>query len=370
MSAATSAAIGVGLLMRVCPDPERPFGVRTEWAAALMRAGAPLGVDVIGFDPRDLDLAEGQVLAWRLDPYGRWQRLSALIPPVVYCRYTQPDLPRWQRLLAAHGVRFLNSGSLNKWQAHTLLGTHPALAPHLPATRRLEQSADLTTMLAQHDTLFLKPIAGSLGRGIMRCGQAPGGEGCDGAAWVEFVSPRTGALRRVQREPQRLTEWVQSQGAYLVQQALDLQVFAGRAADVRQLWQKDGTGCWQLTGQGARVAAPDRFTANLQTGGTAMPVAQLMGAICGDDAPRQQAIAATMEDFAHTLFSCLEAHLGPLGEIGLDLGIDRAGQVWYLEHNAQPGQRIIGAVAPEQVPLALQRPLRYARYLVERGTQH
>jgi len=53
----------------------------------------------------------------------------------------------------------------------------------------------------------------------------------------------------------------------------------------------------------------------------------------------------------------------PLGEIGLDLGVDRRGRVWLIEVNAKPFRKVFDAGPKRRVFLSFRRPMAYARYL-------
>lgn len=56
---------------------------------------------------------------------------------------------------------------------------------------------------------------------------------------------------------------------------------------------------------------------------------------------------------------------GPLGELGLDLGIDRRGRVWLIEVNAKPYRKVLDAGPKKGVRLSFRRPMAYARHLAE-----
>lgn len=66
-----------------------------------------------------------------------------------------------------------------------------------------------------------------------------------------------------------------------------------------------------------------------------------------------------------TITPLIEAALGmTLGELGLDLGVDRTGRIWLLEVNSRPWRTVNperGSIA--RTRLALLRPLAYARCL-------
>jgi hypothetical protein len=179
-------------------------------------------------------------------------------------------------------------------------------------------------------------------------------------------------MRQVYASEEQLSRWLTGRhrkGRFIVQQGLALTLLNGRPADVRALVQKDGAGRWQVTGMGARLAGLGRFTANLHTGGEGIPVETLAEAVSPDSPVRQQALIAELEQLALQAAQAAEHCAGPMGEIGLDLGVDQQGRTWYIEQNGQPGRAIFAHLGRRDLEeLAHLRPIQYARHLAGRKT--
>lgn len=348
------------------PGRSGPFGPLTPFAERVARLARDEGVTVSAFGPEDLDNKTGRLMAALFDgETDGWIFQDSPLPTVIwdrcFCRPRGVHLKPFVR----RGAEALNRGWLDKWQAYCLLATVPGLGAHLPETAVAQRAESIEQMLARHPLVYLKPAGGSIGRGIIRVSR--GGMGC---FRLGYVSRETGRLREVYATTEQMDRWLTRQvepHQYLVQQGLNLNVAAGRPADVRVLIQKDGTGAWQITGMGARVAAAGRFTANLHTGGTGVPVVDVLRtAIPGDEQHRQE-LVVTLERLAHLAAAQLDGHVGPLGELGLDFGIDAGGQAWFIEQNFQPGRAIFAHLGRwDLFDLAHLRPVQYARYLADR----
>lgn len=66
-----------------------------------------------------------------------------------------------------------------------------------------------------------------------------------------------------------------------------------------------------------------------------------------------------------TITGALEERYGRLGELGIDYGIDRDGNIWLLEVNSRPGRASFFQIRqPKCAFRAINRPLEYARYLI------
>jgi len=351
--------VRLGLLMQRCADPDRPFGPLTPFARRVIGMARSEGVSALGIDPDDVDLITGRVRGLLLKD-GRWAPAAGPLPDVLWNRYFRRDQDDLIQAFSRLGIPLLNEIGLNKWEAYRLLRADPLLRKHLPETRLLRDGADIIDLAARYPSVFIKPIAGSVGRGIIRAVYQP-----TGLIKLAYVSVETGQLREIEGTTAQVDHWAQQrEGSYIVQQGLDLSVFYGRATDVRVLLQKDGEGRWQVTGMGARVAAPDRFTANLHTGGHGVSLSLMADAIFPGDADRQAALELELHALAVRTADMVDAAAGPMGELGLDFGVDSGGRIWYIEQNAQPGRALFEHMGREDLAeLAHRRPLQYARYL-------
>lgn len=66
-----------------------------------------------------------------------------------------------------------------------------------------------------------------------------------------------------------------------------------------------------------------------------------------------------------TITRALEERYGRLGELGIDYGIDRSGNIWLLEVNSRPGRAsFFQTRQPKCAFRSVNRPLEYARYLM------
>ncbi|HEX7056558.1 MAG TPA: YheC/YheD family protein, partial [Bacilli bacterium] len=62
----------------------------------------------------------------------------------------------------------------------------------------------------------------------------------------------------------------------------------------------------------------------------------------------------------------LESRFGRLGELGVDLGIDRDNNVWILEVNSKPGRRVFSLIHNlDAERRAVRNPIQYACFLLK-----
>lgn len=360
--------VTVGIILRRQHDRHAPFGPMTAFFERVVRAGDVLNVHVVGFGPDDIHRRQDRLdgIVWDFSR-SRFVAKRVRMPDLVWDRMKGARGEPAVRYLRGRGVPLLNTVALNKWEAIQLLSRDPVLRGLMPNTCLLGDPRDALEMLHRHGRAYLKPVVGSMGRGILRLlrkGRRVVGQS---------VSQDDGYVRSELLAESDLEDWLDDQTGgrqYLVQQGLHLEVFSGRTADIRVLMQKDGRGIWRLTGMGARVGAPGRFTSNLHTGGQGVPVPGLLEKLMPGEPERQAAVTGRIGGLSLHLCRVLERAMGPLAEIGIDLGLEPDGRLWYIEHNYYPGRSIFSQLRQPAVwETAHRRPLEYAVWAVRRLRQ-
>ena len=60
----------------------------------------------------------------------------------------------------------------------------------------------------------------------------------------------------------------------------------------------------------------------------------------------------------------LEKSIGQSGEMGVDIGIDNEGQVWFIETNLRPARHVFLLIGEQETRLrSVEMPMMYLRYL-------
>nr|WP_238357867.1 YheC/YheD family protein [Cohnella zeiphila] len=335
--------------------------------AKMTSAGARIGLNVIVFTPQDVDERNGRINALIYKPDTRnWQRRSVRFPNMIYDRCRIQRSKRFEQLLAfrkKYGhLTFLNRPLRNKWTVYRTLGKVAAFRPHLPATRLYTSSDDVNALLAKYPLVYLKPINGTGGRGILRIEKMRNGtlllQGRDHSRRI--IEPMRISRDRLSAE---LRKWEKKGEKYIAQQGLNIKLPNGRVHDYRMLVQKNGSGEWEVTGCAGRVGPPRSITSNLHGGGEAAPMNALLRRWVGSEAALRQ-IRETAERFGISVARHLESTYDALCELALDLAIDRSGRVWLLEVNPKPAREVFARAGEKDVyRRAITRPLEYALWL-------
>lgn len=337
-----------------------------DFFSKLTAAGASRGIDVFVFTPEDLNEAKKQIRAWVFDrKLRRWQRQWRPLPDLVYDRCRFQRTYRFQLLRKFRtdypGLTYLNRPLVHKWGIHQTLQKNRSIRPFLPETVMYQEPADLTKFLKKHPLVYMKPVDGTGGRGILRIEDTGKGtyliQGRDRSR--KIIPPQ---VVRADQLGIRLGNY-HLKGQYLLQQGIPLKLGDGRVHDFRLLIQKTGSGSWSVTGCAGRIGPKRSITSNLHGGGMAIAADKLLRHRFGSEAKLAD-IRRTMDQLAYDVVEHVESSFGSLCEMALDLAVGPGGRVYLLEINPKPSREVFRRIGElETYRTAIRRPVEYALYL-------
>ncbi|MCZ8513439.1 YheC/YheD family protein [Paenibacillus filicis] len=327
------------MVSRVYPgSPDKPFGASTAFCRELTDACSTYGAGVFFCTPDDLDAQSDTIRGWRYA--GRWVKADFPVPHVLYNRLTSRKLENRdnvqkfiEQAKIRHNAQLFNEKYLNKTEVFDALRKETDLLVYLPESYLLRSFAQLKSMCAKYPTVFLKPITGSLGKGIIRIKRME-----DGSYQCHFTN--LGGARK-QSFPSLTQLFASFSGKvktqrYQIQQGLQLLSVEGRPVDFRALVQRGEDGQWNITSIVARIAGTHHFVSNLARGGTLTTVNDALarsgtGAAAGGLAKLRRAAL----QIAKGIETQVQGHFA---ELGIDLAIDSQGRVWLIEVNSKPSK--------------------------------
>ncbi|MGZ4105898.1 MAG: YheC/YheD family endospore coat-associated protein [Tumebacillaceae bacterium] len=362
-----------GILADVKTDGDQVIGQQNSVFQILLEEAASKGMYGYVFSPLDLDWENLCVTGYRRLGHNRWSKEQVPFPDVVYDQIisrtfeNRADVaPERERLYKLLAPRYFNPGYFDKWQVHEWLSKNVRTASYVPNTicfRSVEQTAEF---LYRYSDVYMKPVHGSLGIGILRVRRQPDGrvfyqlKKKDGSLNQKHAGSISVFLKEYQRRLLR--------GPYIIQEALRLRTWQGRPFDIRLVLQKDETGHWQRTKMFCRIAQEGQITSNLSTGGDAISAKQLLSEILQND-KNVSRVMKELRQIGDLIPGVIEQeHGGTIGELGLDLGLDESGRIWVIEVNAKPWKKpnIAEGEWKNLALLAFQRPVQFATYLCQK----
>jgi hypothetical protein len=339
---------------------ERPFFRR------LLQEAEQMNVDAYLFTPEDVDEGKRRIHAHVYhSAKGSWMRQSKPFPDVIFDRCRYQNTPRFRKLRefrAKHGdLLYMNRPLANKWAIHQLLSKDAGIRTHLPDTVMYRGTKELARFIKKHSIVFVKPVNGTGGRGVVRIELA--GKGL-------YALRGRNQQRRIIRKRRttivgigKLLSQLGLTENCVMQQGLELTLRNGRVHDYRLLMQKTGDGVWDVTGCAGRIGAAQSVTSNLHGGGNAISLDRLLHHTF-PKGKRAEAVRADMKSLGLHVVEKLESHFHDMCELALDLAVDQEGRVWLLEINPKPAREVFRHIGEKEMyRQAIIRPLEYAQWL-------
>ncbi len=319
-----------------------PFGTRSGFIKQVLRTGDRKAY-MFGFTPGDINWQQETVNGYFLNAQGNWYRKVVPLPDVVYNRLpnrkaeTSSYISAVRERFVKRQIPLFNWSFLNKADVYRLLDNDPEALLHLPESVSNPTPAKIKEMLDKYQFLYYKPGGGSLGIGIYRLTHHPRrGYFARYRRGSENVLVRYSSFQSLMRMLQARLGSRMSQ--YVAQQGIRLVEIDGCPLDFRFHMHKNGNNQWVPAGIGAKKAGRGSVTTHIKSGGSLMTPEHALSRAFGDGAG---AILQKAKAVAVKLSEAIERNYPHrLGELGLDIGIDKSGNVWMFEANAKPGRSI------------------------------
>ncbi|MEN6351520.1 MAG: YheC/YheD family protein [Syntrophomonas sp.] len=352
----------VGVMAELSNQTGRPFGGQSFFIKQLMTSGYSIGQLCFGFSPFGINWKSKTIQGYTYGERG-WIKSVFPIPDVVYPRqqgYSNIKL-QIRRRLEAMGVKFLNPALIGKWQTYRIIRGNPQLIPYIPDTKLINSFQEVDGMIKKYHAIYLKPVTGSMGRNIVRVVKKRNSPVYQYQYQMNDQSFSGSASNLAQLRASLRP--VMGNRTYIAQKQINLLRSDGNIVDVRIMVQKDHTGLWSITGMACRVGRSGSITSNISRGGSGRKLESVLKSKFEDEEQRNN-IVEEIKFLALESAKCLEKSIGPSGEMGVDIGIDKDGHIWFIEANLRPARQVFTLIGEKQTRmLSVGKPMLYSRYL-------
>lgn len=213
----------------------------------------------------------------------------------------------------------------NKWSKAKLVMKHRQLSRNHPNTKRLSKK-NLQRMLKKYKMVYIKPVYGMHGSGVMRIDRKKKGYQYQSGSSINKTSSYSSFYQKLRKKTKKKP--------YMVQKGIHLLKYQNCPFDIRVMIQKNSRGHWECSGMLCRVAHPRKVVTNLVRGGRVMSVDHLLQPYMSRK--RRIKLTAKLERLGlETAYHFKKKYPG-IKELGLDIAIDRAAKPWILEVNTMP----------------------------------
>ena len=308
----------------------------------LQKFGNDQRILVYVFYPNSVDWKNRKVKGYHYNfSTKQWAAQWFPLPDYIYdrCFYSNSKQfnlykPYIQQLKSQNNITFLGNGLTGKWEVQQILSKNSKIQAYLPRTEIYKGLQQLFLWLNQYPVV-LKPVGGSHGKGVIKISKEN----------KQFeVIGRTATndkIRYTFPTYPSFSKWINQfiyRKNYLIQQYLDLTTNDSKPYDIRILIQKNKEGVWEETGMAARLGDKDTITSNLHGGGTVTSPYHILQIEHGDKKANE--LLQKLDHLSKYIPPYLEKYHGALFELGLDVGVDKQGNVWIIEVNSKPGRSV------------------------------
>lgn len=352
----------IGIMANKSADSRRPYRNQSLFISQLIKQSREMGAICFVFSSNDINFATARIKGYSYNN-NSWKPGSYPFPDVVYARYKGNSQKKniVRNKLIKDGCKFINPALLGKWRSYKILAKNNELKDFLPDTRIIKNFKDIEIMLNKYRTVYLKPISGSGGENIIRVSQSRTANVYEYQYQLnkQLVKGNAENIKKLQFGLKK----IMGMQSYIVQQQINLLRVQDSLADMRVMVQKDESGQWLITGRAFRIGKSGSITSNISGGGRACDVNEILEKNFAD--PLDQArISAEIDYLALQAAQGIEKHYSPIGELGIDIGLDQDGRLWFIEANLKPARKVFSLIGANDTRLlSIQRPLLYARYL-------
>ncbi|AYV65382.1 hypothetical protein C2I06_00010 [Niallia circulans] len=270
-----------------------------------------------------------------------WSKQPLPYPNVVYNRLhsrkaeASTSFLQLKKILEDKEIPIFNSKFFSKDETYQLLVKNAEVTLHLPVTEPLTVE-NLHFMLKNFPVLYVKPVHGSQGRNIIHI------ESFNNHYIATISSGKRKGKSQLFTEEKKLWKWLEhySKGrSYICQQGIDFQKWQGRSLDFRILCHKNYQGNWTITSTVARIAQKNAIVANLAQGAEMKPAKAVLNELLHTENAEQK--LEELKRLAIEIAILLHKNTdGYLGELGIDIGMDKQGHLWIIEVNSKPSKKL------------------------------
>ncbi|NMI04943.1 YheC/YheD family protein [Paenibacillus sp. SZ31] len=212
----------------------------------------------------------------------------------------------------------------SKWRKTAALLKYPVAAVHIPQTKAFN-SGNLLHMLSRYGMVYVKPIVGGGGYGVIRVSA--------GGGTYRYTHMKTTRSFASFSQMYRSLVRVKARRRYLIQQGIHLATIQGRPVDYRVKVVKTERG-WVFRSLVGRLARPGLCVTNLSKGGTMLSGRRALGLSLPHISGRHK--RREMRSLTLTCTYIMESQFPGVGQLGFDYGLDYSGKIWILEVNTRP----------------------------------
>ncbi|WP_371017994.1 YheC/YheD family protein [Pseudalkalibacillus sp. JSM 102089] len=326
-----------------------------------------IGGAVVVFSIEGIQKEKRMINGFLYHPVKKAWEVIKLPYPAVVMSIAEPSLTSsWEKFHECMtdfelrlGGRVFNYPHFSKWEMYQML--QPEFGEYLPETVLYEGVQSVHDMLRRHDSVYIKPLNGRLGKSILNVKKEK-----------HHIIVKYDENRR--RREERFESKEESDvffrkhletNSFLMQQTIPLKTYEQRVIDFRVMTSKNHKGMWETIGIYSRYGAKGQIVSNITAGGHTEIARATLKTVWKLQDKEIQRVEEEMKRAVLNSIQKIEEQGYHLANIGVDIGLDDNCQISIIEINHQNPDPYIAMMAKDRLAFYTSRyqNMRYARYL-------
>nr|WP_236784614.1 YheC/YheD family protein [Alteribacter salitolerans] len=252
------------------------------------------------------------------------------------------------------GGTIFNTRPLYKGALDAILAKDKTLKEFIIEQRGVNTIGDIFIMVYRFKKIVVKPKAGVGGNGVLFIEKI----GWNRFKVADYKNVRI-AMSRILSTNQLISfmkERNLDSGRFIVQKWIQFKTYKGNSFDMRFHMQKNDEG-WICSGIESRVAASGQQVTNLAKGGKPLSFEAVMESETDSDQLKDE-----LTTICKTIGEAIDQAYPDdcFADIGMDIALDSAGKVWFIEANCRPLFKGFKKISPSSYQDICQRPIYYS----------
>ncbi len=287
---------------------------------------------------KDIDWDDKKVTGYYFNSNKKWQKHLFPLPEVIYdrCFGKEGRMASYQLreycAEKASGIKIYNQAvKIGKQDTYVHLFKYPKIKNFVPDFLSYSLG-NLKYFLQKHDSIYLKPDKLYKGKGIVQITKEKENYA------VQFRDEENNENKQLNYKDihnltKDLDKSIQLKENYILQNRIELAEFLGNKFDIRVMLQKNHPETWEVTALNARIAPSGSIITSPRSGGKVLRLNEVLSITFPG---KEREIISEIENIACEVGKKLEDKFGFLAELGVDLGLDKSGEIWLIEVNGKP----------------------------------
>ncbi|MHB8171820.1 MAG: YheC/YheD family endospore coat-associated protein [Thermincolia bacterium] len=360
----------IGLLISRDKLERQSLGKHDPVYLRLARYSREIGGNLVMFSYQGIDWENRLISGLTLTGDGAkvsWQAGTFALPRIIYDRSFGLEgrlegARLREKLSVLPNLKVFNIfPKLGKLETYQTLSLYEKTRDFIPPYQEYSLLA-LEEMVSRYGRVFLKPDQLAKGEGIIKITPLPEGYAIQRHSSSEYLMETIPCLSHI-------TQYMISHDKlfndnFVIQKEIKLATCLGNSFDIRVMLQKNGGGCWEVTGSLGRIAQQGVIVTGPRSGGKVLPLDTILAWSFPQRSLFQKQIVRSIHEFCLEAGKILETNFGLLGELGIDLGLDQSGRLWLIEINGKPLKISMELLHDPVVDMKIYRyPVSFAAYL-------